>query len=83
MNTISPRPGRELPLSLFLIVMAFAIQSCGVVGPPLPPEDIGIEAKIRSQQPDQENLSENEEQQIVPLDQEDVALPPLKPLGAQ
>ena len=67
-----------------MISMAvLTVQSCGVVGPPLPPEDIGIEAKIRSQKKAAEPKAENNESQSIPLDQEEVSLPPLKPLGTQ
>ena len=34
---------------LCLSGMLFFVNSCGVVGSPLPPEDIGIEAKILAQ----------------------------------
>ncbi len=63
--------------------MIFIVQSCGVVGPPLAPEDIGIEAKIRSQEKAEANAIENGEKEIVPIDQENVSLPPLRPIGTQ
>jgi hypothetical protein len=63
--------------------MIFFVQSCGVVGPPLAPEDIGIEAKIRSQEKAAAQAIENGEQEIVPIGQEDVPLPPLRPVGTQ
>ena len=59
------------------------VQSCGVVGPILPPEDIGIEAKIRSQKQAEEHKGKTEEEPITPLGEEDVPLPPLHRLGAQ
>ncbi len=74
---------RRIPLSLLLGGMMFLVQSCGVVGPPLAPEDIGIEAKIRSQEKAEAHAIENGEQEIVPIDQEDVSLPPLQPVGTQ
>ena len=73
----------RIPFSLLLGGIMFLVQSCGVVGPPLAPEDIGIEAKIRSQEKAEAHTIENSEQEIVPLDQEDVSLPPLQPLGTQ
>ena len=33
----------------FLVLLIFPM-GCGAVGPPIPPEDVGIEAKIRKQQ---------------------------------
>ncbi|MDA0739411.1 MAG: hypothetical protein O2999_12365 [Nitrospirae bacterium] len=83
MTSTSPRSTRHLLLSLVLLVMICTVQGCGVVGPPLPPEDIGIEAKIQSQKQAAENQAENNESSIVPLGEEDVTLPPLQPLGAQ
>ena len=74
---------RYIPLSLFLGAMLYFAQGCGVAGPPLPPEKIGIEAKIRSQQQAEEGITENGQKEIVPIDQEDVSLPPLQPIDAQ
>ena len=68
------------PLCLGVVVFA---QSCGVVGPPIAPEDIGIEAKIRKQNQADVDKGENAEQLVVPIEQEEVQLPPLKPLGSQ
>lgn len=48
---------------------------CGVVGPPIVPEDIGIEAKIRAQRQAEEQRSTLEESEVV--------LPPLRPVGTQ
>jgi len=73
----------RIPFSLLLGGIMFLVQSCGVVGPPLAPEDIGIEAKIRSQEKAEAHTIENGEQEIVPLDQENVSLPSLQPLGTQ
>jgi len=74
---------RRMPFSLLLGGIIFFVQSCGVVGPPLAPEDIGIEAKIRSQEKAAAQAIENGEQEIVPIGQEDVSLPPLRPVGTQ
>ncbi len=56
---------------------------CGMVGDPLPPEDIGIEAKVRAQA--ERARSAQEENQAAPGEksESDVALPPLRPLGIQ
>ena len=74
---------RYIPLSLFLGGMLYFVQGCGVAGPPLPPEEIGIEAKIRSQQQAEEGITENGQKEIVPIDQEGASLPSLQPIGAQ
>lgn len=70
-------------LLLFLLLPILLTQSCGAVGPPLPPEDIGIEAKIRSQQQATQNKLEQAEIEIVPIDQENAMLPIIQPLGMQ
>lgn len=57
---------------------------CGMVGNPLPPEDIGIEAKVRAQA-ERARLTQ-EENQPAPAGEKsesEIALPPLRPLGIQ
>jgi hypothetical protein len=83
MHQIFRLPRRTALLALLIGGAMVIMQSCGVVGPPLPPEDIGIEAKIRSQKQATEKTTEDRESKLVPLDQEEVSLPPLQPLGAQ
>lgn len=56
---------------------------CGIAGNPLPPEDIGIEAKVRAQA--ERARSTQEENQPAPGEksESEMALPPLRPLGIQ
>ena len=66
------------------IVMACAwATGCGMVGNPLPPEDIGIEAKVRAQA--ERARSTQEENQPGPGEksESEITLPPLQPLGIQ
>ena len=66
------------------IVMACAwATGCGMVGNPLPPEDIGIEAKVRAQA--ERTRSTQKENQRAPGEESEseMALPPLQPLGIQ
>ena len=66
------------------IVMACAWGTgCGMVGDPLPPEDIGIEAKVRAQA--ERARSTQEENQPAPGEksESEITLPPLQPLGIQ
>ena len=63
--------------------MLFFVGSCGVVAPPIPPEDIGIEAKIRAQKKAREGETRNTEKTTVPLGEESVPLPPLQPIMSQ
>jgi hypothetical protein len=57
---------------------------CGAVGPPIPPEDVGIEAKAREQRQEQARKEENtsEDQMTTPVE-EAVELPPLYPIGTR
>lgn len=70
-------------LSGLFVGVGFLVQSCGVVGPPIAPEDIGIEAKIRAQKQAEQEKALGPEENVIPLEQEDVPLPPLAPLGSQ
>lgn len=56
---------------------------CGMVGNPLPPENIGIEAKVRAQA--ERARSTQKENQRAPGEESEseMALPPLQPLGIQ
>ena len=61
-------------------VLLSVLLGCGAVGPPLPPEKIGIEAKIRQQRA-QENAGQPREDKIIPIGEDEVVLPPLQPVG--
>ena len=67
----------------FLVLLMFPM-GCGAIGPPIPPEDVGIEAKIRKQQraktQDQPGTSEDP----ATLGEEDtVELPDFYPIGTR
>ncbi len=70
------------PLS-FVILLMFPM-GCGAVGPPIPPEDVGIEAKIRKQQraatPDNVVTSEDP---AASVEEETVELPGFYPIGTR
>lgn len=55
---------------------------CGAVGPPIPPEEVGIEAKIRKQRQDQASKTSTTEDQISPVE-EPVELPTFYPIGTR
>ena len=64
-----------------LVCLAF-VSACGQVSSPIPPEDVGIEAKVREQKKqaeEQEKLSEDQ----VPIEEETVELPELRPIGTR
>jgi hypothetical protein len=57
---------------------------CGAVGPPIPPEEVGIEAKVRKQQQDQaRNEGMPAEDQMTTPAEETVELPALYPIGTR
>ena len=71
------------PALLRILVSAMLVSfaaGCGVMGAPIAPEDIGIEAKIRAQR-------QAEEQRTTPQapspEEPEVVLPPLRPVGNQ
>ena len=57
---------------------------CGAVGPPIPPEDVGIEAKLRKQQQDQARKEgmPADDQTTTPAE-EAVELPAMYPIGTR
>jgi len=57
---------------------------CGAVGSPIPPEDIGIAAKVRKQQ--QENAQPERarsEDGVILVEEESVELPVFYPIGTR
>lgn len=82
MSVMLRRIHQNVPTWLF-VGWSSVLMSCGVVGPPIAPEDIGIEAKIRAQKQAEEEQGKRAEKSRVPIDQEEVPLPPLQPVGSQ
>ncbi|RMH33557.1 MAG: hypothetical protein D6690_11420 [Nitrospirae bacterium] len=69
-------------LLILYICVLWSSGGCGVVGPPIPPEDVGIEAKMReqaSQHPTPAQTTESDT--ATDLETEPVSLPPLRPVG--
>ena len=57
---------------------------CGAVGPPIPPEEVGIEAKARKQRQDQAGKEEiTAEDPMSSTAEEPVELPSLYPIGTR
>ena len=69
----------------FGIILLFLLpMGCGAVGPPIPPEEVGIEAKLRKQRQDQarkEGIAI--EGQMTSPEEETVELPALYPIGTR
>lgn len=62
------------------MMLSFAA-GCGVMGAPIAPEDIGIEAKIRAQR--QAEAQRATPEAPSPEEEPEVVLPPLRPVGNQ
>ena len=70
-----------LPRTLLLALLFSLAAGCGVVGAPIAPEDIGIEAKIRAQRQAEEQRATQEAPS--PEEEPEIVLPPLRPVGNQ
>lgn len=77
---------------MLLFGMAGLLVACGVVGPPIPPEDVGVTPTITRQK--QQHAREEQKQEPAPeeetqgvtdpaLQGQDVELPPLRPVGTR
>jgi hypothetical protein len=66
---------------------AVLLVSCGVVGPPIPPEDVGvtpvIERQKRQDEVDAKKREAAETQPLLEPEGQDVNLPPLRPVGTR
>ena len=70
--------------SLSFIALSSVVMGCGAVGSPIPPEEVGIEAKVRKQQ--QENTQSEatlNEDGTIPVEEEGVELPAFYPIGTR
>jgi hypothetical protein len=66
-------------LSSLVFVGLVGAVACGTVGPPIPPEEVGLAAKIIEQK-EKERKAKRED--AKPAEEEDeVALPPVRPIG--
>jgi hypothetical protein len=76
-----------------ILCAAGLVASCGVVGPPVPPENVGVTVTIENQKKqeeaakkrlEEEARSAAEGQEVHPLLQgQDDNLPPLRPVGTR
>ena len=72
--------------TFFILTLGFALSicaGCGASGPPIAPEDVGLEAKIRAQQKQSTNSSTGSDTTLVPLEEEAAHLPALHPIGTR
>jgi predicted small lipoprotein YifL len=75
-----------------LFGIAGLLAACGVVGPPIPPEDVGVTPTITRQKLQHAHAEQKQEAAVAeetPQDAEpalqgpDVELPPLRPVGTR
>ena len=77
--------------SLVFMLVAGLVVSCGVVGPPVPPESVGVAVTIEQQksrdaleaQQREAAAAAKAEESDPALQGEDVNLPPLRPVGTR
>jgi hypothetical protein len=70
--------------SLSVLALLTFVMGCGAVGSPIPPENVGIEAKVRKQQ--RENTQSEAiltEDGSIPVEEEGVELPVFYPIGTR
>ena len=71
-------------LTFGIMALLFSPIGCGAVGPPIPPEKVGIEAKLRKQQQDQARKEGMPaEDQMTSPEEEVVELPTVYPIDAR
>jgi len=69
---------------LSVLTLLTIVMGCGAVGSPIPPENVGIEAKVRKQQ--RENTQSEAlltEDGSIPVEEEGVDLPAFYPIGTR
>ncbi|MDT3776883.1 hypothetical protein PJI16_04840 [Nitrospira sp. MA-1] len=78
------RTSTQYFLPFCMLVLLFSPIGCGAVGPPIPPEKVGIEAKILEQQREQARIEGgiDEDPSNVPLE-EAVELPTVYPIDTR
>ncbi len=83
MNPMFRKPIRGKQ-ALSAITFLTLVMGCGAVGAPIPPEDVGIEAKVRKQQ--RENLQPADtppQEDSIPVKEENIELPTFYPIGTR
>ena len=70
-----------------MVFAAWASAACGVMGIPIPPEDVGVTPLIQRQKKlDELEAKKREAEEAPPLTEpqgQDVDLPPLRPVGTR
>ena len=83
MNSWHLKSNRFMMSLGFLALLTFPM-GCGAVGPPIPPEDVGIEAKIRKQQEESAKSKGTLSEDLDPSGEEETdELPTFYPIGTR
>jgi predicted small lipoprotein YifL len=67
-------------VSLLLVGLVGAV-ACGTVGPPIPPEEVGLAAKIIEQKEKERQAKQKDVKPAEEEKEDEVALPPVRPIG--
>ena len=79
-----PVKSYQFMMSLGFFALLTFPMGCGAVGPPIPPEDVGIEAKIRKQQrATTQDPAGTSEDTATSVEEETVELPAFYPIGTR
>ena len=82
--TLRPVKSNRFMIPLGFLALLIFPMGCGAVGPPIPPEDVGIEAKIRKQQrATTQDPAGTSEDTATSIEEETVELPNFYPIGTR
>lgn len=85
-------PGVKTPRAWYAIALCTAqwvSGGCGVIGPPIPPENVGVapiiekQQKQQGQKPSMVDDTQSEGPQLIEPRGQDEDLPPLRPIGTR
>ncbi len=85
MNQHGARQFRRFRVERRFVTLAFLgmMVGCGAVGAPIPPEETGIEAKLLKEQQQANPEKDSTPQDIAPIEEDTLVLPPLSPIGSR
>jgi len=74
-------PARTLGWIIIILIGVGDSTGCGTVGPPIPPEEVGLAAKIIEQKEKERRAKQKDAQPAEEEKEDEVALPPVRPIG--
>ncbi len=63
------------------LAISVVMLGCGAVRAPIPPEEIGIEAKLLKEKQPSKTENDSTPQEFTPIEEDTITLPPLRPRG--